>query len=145
MVNDLAWLSSYGGPERLAVCYSRLSTYKEGLDARQDHQVIVYENEQRSNTKASRAEVKKICGDPDSENILFGGLDNGRITIWDLRSDKQLPDLISRVSEKTNFLPIIDIKTQGQFLYSLGLDGRFCKWDSRRPEEPFSFIDMFCS
>jgi hypothetical protein len=46
-------------------------------------------------TKTSRAEVKKICADPIEENLIYGGLDNGRICIWDLREDKGRASVVS--------------------------------------------------
>ena len=46
----------------------------------------------------------------NSDEEIWGGMENGRIAFWDLRSQEKMPDLVSLVSENSNFLPIIDIK-----------------------------------
>ena len=71
-------------------------------------------------------------------------MENGRIAFWDLRTQEKLPDLVSLVSENSNFLPIIDLKKKDQFLFSIGLEGRICKWDARKLEQPIMIQDIFC-
>ncbi len=100
--------------------------------------------EKKTECKWSRSNIKKLEKDSNQEHVVWGGMENGRIALWDLRSDKKLPDLISLVSEKSHFLSVIDLKKKGNFLFSVGMEGRICKWDMKKLEQPILFQDVFC-
>lgn len=145
MVNDIAWMkSNLYETEKIAVCYSKLPGLRETSFDKHDFLIGVYSNEKRVETKTSRAEIKKICADDEDDVKILGGLDNGRVAVWDLRTEKTAPDMISKIGEKSNYLPIIDIKKRGDEVFTVGLEGRICKWDARKFEEPLFFFDTLC-
>ena len=43
-------------------------------------------------TKHSRSEIKIVESESDQDEIVWGGLYNGRIAFWDLRSNKSEPE-----------------------------------------------------
>lgn len=48
-------------------------------------------------TKQSKNNVKKLTADDNSDEFIWGGLQNGRIALWDLRSSNLFPDVVSYV------------------------------------------------
>jgi WD40 repeat protein len=145
MVNDIMWMkSNLYETEKVAVCYSKLTGIRDTSFDKFDYFIGVYSNERRVETKTSRSEIKKICADDQDDSKIFGGLDNGRVAIWDIRTEKANPDLISKITEKANYLPIIDIKKRSEEVFTVGLEGRICKWDARKLEEPLFSFDLLC-
>lgn len=57
----------------------------------------IYSNEKKLTTKQSRSDIKKLAADEKSDEYLWGGLDSGRIALWDLRSENTLPEIVSLV------------------------------------------------
>ena len=146
MANDLIWLNNkLEETEKIAVSFCRFNANKrENNLEKKDYILNIYTNDKKIGQKQSRSNIKKIAADEDTDEFIWGGMENGRIAVWDLRTNRNLPNLTSLVSEKSNFLPIIDIKKKDNFLYTVGLEGRFCKWDPKKLEQPIIYKDLFC-
>lgn len=61
-----------------------------------------------------------------------------------MRSENLFPEIVSYVQESANYLPIIDIKKVDNFIFSVGFEGRVCKWDARKLEAPIIIQDLYC-
>ena len=143
MVNDLVWIKrSEGVPDSLVVCYSTSDYAKEEADP-MDYFIGIYEDERRVVTKGFRSEIKRIVVDEDDSNLIYGGIDNGRIALWDVRSHKHTPDAMTSPREKIAFMPVIDLKKKEHSIYAVALEGRIHKYDSRKLDEPIFSMDMF--
>jgi hypothetical protein len=146
MANDLIWLNNrLEESEKIAVSFCRFNANKrENNLEKKDYILNIYSNDKKIGQKQSRSNVKKITADEETDEFIWGGMENGRIGVWDLRTPDNLPNLTSLVSDKSNYLPIIDIKKKDDFLFTLGLEGRICKWDPKKLEEPIIYKDLFC-
>ena len=49
---------------------------------------------------------------------------------------------MSIVSENSNFFSLIDLKLIDNFLFTIGFEGRICKWDSRKLDKPIILHDI---
>lgn len=125
--------------ENIAVVYNRAQPSRDHTD----YAIGVYNLEKRVGLKNSRSEIKRIISDQDEEKLIYGGLDNGKVALWDLRTQRALSEVTTKVGEKSNYLPVIDLIKNGNFAFSLGLEGRLCKWDLRKFEEPILFHDIY--
>lgn len=150
MINDIAWMNDYlMDYEKIVVAATKYSaqTRDANMDS-QDYILSVYSLDKKLVTRTSRSEIKKIDIDreqlEDNISIIYGGLENGRVAVWDLRSQKSLPDTLSKLTETSNYLSIIDLKKNRTNLFTVGQEGRVCKWDARKLEEPIFHIDLFC-
>jgi WD40 repeat protein len=144
MVNDLIWLEqTEGGAEHIAVCYSKLDEQKDPISEGLDYFVGVYQNEKRTVTKSFRSEIKRIVADDRDHNVIYGGIENGRIALWDLRTQKPAPDAMSSPKDKISFMPVIDLKKRENDIFSVALEGRIHKFDARKFYEPVFSMDMF--
>lgn len=143
MVNDIIWIpQNEGVAESLTVCYSRLDDQKDQLNSL-DYFFGVYVNDKRTITKAFRSEIKRIIVDDKDHNLIYGGIDNGRIAIWDLRSSRQTPDDMTSPRDKIAFMPVIDLKKRDNDIFSVAQEGRIHKYDARKLYEPVFSMDLF--
>lgn len=143
MVNDIVWIApNEGQAENLAVCYSRLDEQPDQYD-RLNYFIGMYQNDKRSVTKSFRSEIKRIIMDDRDNNLIYGGLDNGRIALWDLRAQKQTPDSMSSPRDKIAFMPVIDLKKRENDIFAAALEGRLYKYDARKLYEPIFYMDLF--
>lgn len=150
MITDIAWMNDYlMGTEKIVMAASKYSaTARDANMDGQDYILNVYSLEKRLISRTSRSEIKKIDIDreqlEDNISIVYGGLANGRIAVWDLRTQKSLPDTLSKLTDTSNYLSIVDIKKNKTNLFTVGQEGRVCKWDVRKLDEPIFHIDLFC-
>lgn len=150
MINDIAWMNDFVMDyEKLVVAATKYSaTMRDANMDSQDYILNVYSMEKRLINRTSRSEIKKIDIDKeqleDNISIIYGGLENGRVAVWDLRTQKSLPDTLSKLNDTSNYLSIIDIKKNRTNLFTVGQEGRVCKWDVRKLDEPIFHIDLFC-
>lgn len=150
MITDIAWMSDYTmNTEKIVLAATKYTaTARDANMDSQDYILNVYSMEKRLINRTSRSEIKKIDIDREQleENIsiIYGGLENGRIAVWDLRSQKSLPDTLSKLTDTSNYLSIIDIKKHKTNLFTVGQEGRVCKWDVRKLDEPIFHHDLFC-
>ena len=111
-INDFLWIGDKE-KSRFVVAYSRLpSRYQESsqLDEYGEYILNVYENEKLVNTLKCRSEILKICIDTiEGRELVFAGLQNGRVAIWDLGDKRKRPTMLSRPHLNSNFLPIVQI------------------------------------
>lgn len=145
MVNDVIWVQQNEGvPENIAVCYSRLEEQREQQGANSlDYFIGFYQNDKRYTTKNFRSEIKRIIVDDRDNNIFYGGIENGRIALWDIRTQKPAPNEMSSPKDKISFMPVIDLKKRENDIFSVALDGRILKYDARKLYEPVFFLDLF--
>lgn len=150
MLNDVIWMNDYMMDyEKIVVSMTKHSAQPREINTDdKDYLLAVYGMDKKLITKASRSEIKRIEVDREglveNNHTIYGGLANGKIAIWDLKSDRNLPESVSKVSPDSNFLPIIDLKKIGSNLFSIGQEGRICKWDARKLDEPIFHLDLFC-
>lgn len=133
-INDFVWVEDKE-ISRYVVALSRLpSKYQDSyLDEYGDYILNVYEKEKLVNTLKSRSEILRLCvgkrtnGDmtsnrmrkdrEDDENtgIVYGGLKNGRVAVWNIFGKKKRPETLSRPHLKSNFLAIVHLGTKHCF------------------------------
>lgn len=143
MVNDIVCQAQKEGEsDNIVVCYSKLEENKESLET-PDFFFGVYANDKRFVTKSFRSEIKRVILDKDNSNLIYGGIDNGRIALWDLRSSKQIPDSMTSPRDKIAFLPIIDLKKRDFEIFAVAQEGRIHKFDIRKLYEPVFSMDLF--
>lgn len=143
MVNDLIWIQGENMPENIAVCYSRLEEQREQGSNSLDYFVGLYQNDKRTVTKSFRSEIKRIIADDRDHNIIYGGIENGRIALWDVRTHKPAPNDMSSPKDKISFMPVIDLKKRENDIFSVALEGRIHKYDARKMYEPVFSMDLF--
>lgn len=78
----------------------------------------------------------------NKENTIIGGLDSGRIAIWDLKSNQRKPNQLSFVSPTSSYLPLAGIKKIDKIIYTIGHEGRLARWDTRKLEKPIIMTDI---
>ena len=150
MITDIMWMSDFlMNTEKIVLAASKYSaTARDANMDSQDYILNVYSMEKRLINRTCRSEIKKIEIDreqlEDNISIVYGGLENGRIAVWDLRTQRPLPDTLSKLTDTSNYLSIMDIKKIKTNLFTVGQEGRVCKWDVRKLDEPIFHLDLFC-
>jgi hypothetical protein len=118
-INDFLWIKN---KEKLkfVVALSRIpSKYQSTspLDEHGEFLLNVYEGEKMIHTLKSRSEIISICVDnEEAPNIVYGGLQNGRIAIWDISGKRRRPETLSRPHLNSNYLSIVHIGGCVKFL-----------------------------
>ena len=143
MINDIVWLKqSEEIPDNVVVCYATTDYQRADSDP-MDYFFGMYANEKRVVTKSFRSEIKRIISDENDQNLIYGGIDNGRIALWDLRTQKPNPNSMSSPRDKIAFMPVIDLKKRENSIFSIALEGRIHKYDARKLDEPIFSMDLF--
>lgn len=57
-----------------------------------DYILNIYQADKKVASKYCLDDIKKITGNEDSDDKVWGGLQNGRIALWDLRTQSKMPD-----------------------------------------------------
>lgn len=111
-VNDFLWINNKD-KTKFVIALSRLTSKYQTSSALDEHGEFllnVYEAEKLIHTLKSRSEIIKICVDNDeAPNIIYGGLQNGRIAIWDIDGKRRRPETLSRPHLCSNFLSIVHL------------------------------------
>ena len=111
-INDFLWIKN---KEKLkfVVALSRIPTKYQStspLDEHGEYLLNVYEGEKMIHTLKSRSEIINICVDnEEAPNIIYGGLQNGRIAIWDINGKRRRPETLSRPHLNSNYLAIVHL------------------------------------
>lgn len=97
--NDIVFMQNQSQEtEKIAVAYLRKNANtRQDNPEKQYYIVNVYNLEKKLLTKQSKSDVKKLAVDDNSDEYIWGGLQNGRIAIWDLRSQQAFPEVMSYV------------------------------------------------
>ena len=114
-INDFVWVENKD-KLKFVIALSRIgSKYQTSspLDEHGEFLLNVYEGEKLVQTLKSRSEIIKICVDnQEAPNVIYGGLQNGRIAIWDINGKRRRPETLSRPHLFSNFLSIVHIGKQ---------------------------------
>lgn len=111
-VNDFLWIKNKE-KTKFVMALSRLASKYQAtspLDEHGEFLLNVYEGEKLVHTLKSRSEIISICVDnKEAPNIVYGGLQNGRIAIWDITGKRRRPETLSRPHLLSNFLAIVHL------------------------------------
>jgi len=111
-VNDFLWIKNKE-KSKFVVALTRLSSKYQStspLDEHGEFLLNVYEGEKMIHTLKSRSEIISICVDnEEAPNMIYGGLQNGRIAIWDINEKRRRPETLSRPHLNSNFLSIVHL------------------------------------
>lgn len=127
---------SHGGGECFAVSYGDINEegrnkndYEAGLTYLWDYNI----NNKPKNVLLSPSVVTSSLMDPNDHNLVYGGLANGLLAMWDVRA-KKLPVMTSKYTEQhrhtlhVNSLNLTKWKNE-RCLMSSSFDGKVMIWD----------------
>ena len=111
-MNDFLWIENKE-KSKFVIALCRLpSKYQNTspLDEHGEFLLNVYEGEKLVNTLKSRSEIIKVSVDnSEAPNMVYGGLQNGRIAVWDIDGKRRRPETLSRPHLYSNFLSIVHL------------------------------------
>lgn len=128
-VLDLAWSHAY--PELLVASY----TEKRDSIAEAKGCVKVWNTHMPENpeyTFVADSDVTSVLCSPYHPTLVFGGLYNGQIMVWDMRSSSSQAILSSPLSGSAHSHPVLALDLYGtqnaSSLVSASTDGTICTW-----------------
>lgn len=94
----------------------------------------------------SQSDVLSATFSPFHPNLVIGGTYSGQISIWDIRSRKQLPVLKTPLSSSGHTHPVYStsiVGTQNSHnLLSISTDGTICSWVLDMLAQPQDFMEV---
>lgn len=109
--NDFCWVD-LKEKTRFVVALTQIpNKYHDNLPLAEKGEFLlnIYENEKLVRTLTSRSEIRRICVDDEDDDLIYGGLQNGRVVVWNLESSRNRPEMLSRPHLNSNFLSIVHI------------------------------------
>lgn len=146
-INDFVWIENKEKLKFVMALSRTGSKYQASspLDEHGEFLLNVYEGEKLVHTLKSRSEIIKICVDNhEAPNIIYGGLQNGRIAIWDINGKRRRPETLSRPHLYSNFLSIVHIGRTDQKRRTSSCT----RWDRRAAcanGTPKSWTSRYCT
>lgn len=93
----------------------------------------------------AKSRVPKVCFDPFSSSLVYGGLGTGSIAIWDVRAGRMPVKKINPVG-KAHCSPIYGINFIGtknsSNIVTVCNNGRVCLWTPNNMAEPIKRFDL---
>lgn len=142
-VLDLAW--SHAFPELVVVSY----TEKRGALTEAKGSVKVWNTHMPDKPEynfTADSDVTSVLCSPYHPTLVFGGLYNGQIMVWDMRASGSQPILASPLSGSAHAHPILDLDLYGtqnaSSLVSASSDGTICTWSPDILAKPQEQIEL---
>lgn len=132
MVGDLQWNPCL--PDLLLVNYSRRSK-EEDMFTPYPGKLLVWSasnNHRPEFIMQAKTRVTKAQFDPYNPALIYGGMSNGSVVMWDVRESSQ-PAVIVHPSNETHFTPIYGLEVVGTRnsynIISMSSEGKVCVWE----------------
>ena len=141
-LDEFVWFSHQQEPDNLLFSLSDNKTI-DSDHLQKSHCLLLMKQEIGVIHKYSDIKISKVKQDLLEQNIIWTGCVNGAIGLYDLRTENSQQEFRTRLSNTTNYLPIVNLHQINNVILSVGQEGRICQYDSRQLQSPVQFKDIF--